>query len=133
MGEILARRSENFSALKDGFAGLAGVRVLDANSARAESAHYCLTIVLEGALAALRDEIAARVNEAGVGTSLYYPQPVPRMRYYREKYGYEPRRFPEAESISDRGIALPVGPHLTREDTDYIARVVERVLGEARA
>jgi dTDP-4-amino-4,6-dideoxygalactose transaminase len=133
VGEILARRRDNFNALKEGFAGLAGIRVLDASSARAESSHYCLTIVLEGALGPRRDEIAARLNEAGVGTSLYYPQPVPRMRYYREKYGYEPGRFPEAESISDRGIALPVGPHLTREDTDYIARVVERVLGEARA
>ena len=43
------------------------------------------------------------------------------MTYYRRKYNYCAELFPRAEAISDRSIALPVGPHLIPEDIDYIA------------
>jgi dTDP-4-amino-4,6-dideoxygalactose transaminase len=45
---------------------------------------------------------------------------VPRLAYYRTKYGYDPARFPQAARISDRSIALPVGPHLDGDDMAYI-------------
>ena len=32
---------------------------------------------------ARRDELVRHLNEAGVGTSVYYPHPVPRLAYYR--------------------------------------------------
>jgi dTDP-4-amino-4,6-dideoxygalactose transaminase len=77
-----------------------------------------------------RNEAVHLLNTAGIGTSVYYPQPVPRMAYYRNKYGYDPTQFPEAERISDQSIALPVGPHLTRADTEYIIETVENILKE---
>jgi dTDP-4-amino-4,6-dideoxygalactose transaminase len=52
------------------------------------------------------------------------------MRYYREKYGYDPARFPQAIAISDYSIALPVGPHVGAEDIEYMAVVVRRMLRE---
>lgn len=116
---ILARRRRNFVQLRDGLAGLP-LRVLDGPG----NSHYCLTAVLLGDLATRRPAVIEALNSAGVGTSLYYPQPVPRMRYYRDKYGYDATRYSFAEEISDRSIALPVGPHL---DADDIAYVVDRV------
>lgn len=123
--EILRRREENFSRLKAGLSGLEHVRVLDATDPRAESAHYCLVMVLEGPLATKRSAVARDLGEAGVGTSVYYPQPVPRMRYYQGLAPYARERYPVAEAISDCGVALPVGPHLGPDDMDYVAdRVV---------
>ena len=49
---------------------------------------------------------------------------------YRNKYGYDPSRYPNAERISDRAIALPVGPHVADEDIDYIARQFAQSLRE---
>lgn len=123
-GEMLARRRANFETIAGALADADGVRVLDGPG----NSHYCLGLVLDEARAARRAELVRALNAAGVGTSLYYPQPVPRMAYYREKYGYEPERFPAAEAISDRSIALPVGPHLTTDDAEYVAEVVVRVL-----
>ena len=57
-------------------------------------------------------------------------QPVPRMTYYREKYGYDASRYPVAEQISDEAIALPVGPHLSQEDLDYILEQVSALATE---
>ena len=48
-----------------------------------------MTFVLEGSLGAHRNELIAVLKEAGIGTSVYYPHPVPRLRYYAEKYGYD--------------------------------------------
>jgi dTDP-4-amino-4,6-dideoxygalactose transaminase len=52
------------------------------------------------------------------------------MTYYRSKYGYEPAAFPEAARISDGSIALPVGPHVGRDDMDYVAQTVRAAIEE---
>jgi dTDP-4-amino-4,6-dideoxygalactose transaminase len=104
--------------------------VLDAASADAANSHYCLVAVLTGPLAPHRNEIVGRLNAAGVGTSVYYPQPVPRMKYYRDKYGYEAARFPVASQLSDESIALPVGQHLGGADMEYIGQTLSSIVRE---
>jgi perosamine synthetase len=119
IGVILERRRANFEALKAGLSALPNLAILDAGADSVSNSHYCLTIVLEGPLASRRNEVVRRLNEVGVGTSVYYPHPVPRLAYYRNKYGYDPARFPQAARISDQSIALPVGPHLDSDDMTY--------------
>ena len=127
---ILERRRSNFLRLKAGLSALEDVRVLDAQGPHAENSHYCLTAVLEGGAGKRRDALVGKLNAAGVGTSVYYPHPVPRLKYYRDKYGYDAGRYPNAERISDRAIALPVGPHVGEQDIDYIARQFAQSLKE---
>lgn len=129
--EILSRRQRNFRRLKEKLQSISSLRILDATDPTVTSSHYCLSVVLEGELARRRDEIIFRLNAAGVGTSIYYPQPVPRMTYYRQKYGYDERAYPRAAEISDHSIALPVGPHLSEEDMDYISEQLRSVIGSA--
>lgn len=130
IGEMLKRRRVNFTRLKSALAGTPHVRVLDIPGAGHTSSHYCLSAVLTGPLAERRNEAVQRLNQAGVGTSVYYPQPVPRMTYYRTKYGYDPGRYPHATAISDQSIALPVGPHLTAEDVAYIGQTFAATIQE---
>lgn len=122
IGIILERRKNNFTALKKGLSPLAQIRVLDVTDERGVNSHYCLTIVLGGKLASKRNEWVKRLNESGIGTSVYYPHPVPRLAYYQKKYGYREGQFPEAAKISDQSIALPVGPHLGIDDMNDIVR-----------
>jgi dTDP-4-amino-4,6-dideoxygalactose transaminase len=61
---------------------------------------------------------------------MYYPQPVPRMSYYRDKYGYQAEAYPQATIISDQSIALPVGPHLSVDDVDYIGHTFAETVME---
>ncbi len=128
--EFLDQRAANFQKLKSGLGKVKGVRVLDATSQRAESAHYCAVVVLEGDLGERRDEVVLRLNERGVGTSVYYPHPVPRLHHYREKYGYKPEDFPNAAEISDRSVSLPVGPHLDGDDMAAIATAFADIAAE---
>lgn len=121
VGEILKQRRANFLALTSQMAGLDHVMIVDAPEEHGVNSHYCLSVLLTGKLAKRRDELVEKLKQAGIGTSVYYPQPVPRMTYYRQKYGYSAEAYPHAEALSDQSIALPVGPHLLPEDIDYIA------------
>jgi perosamine synthetase len=127
---ILERRRINFSVLKAGLSSLPYLAILDVVTPNANNSHYCLTIVLEGQLASSRNKVVLKLNELGVGTSVYYPHPVPRLAYYQSKYGYEAKNFPQAARISDQSIALPVGPHLNDSDMSYIIEKVTLVLKE---
>jgi perosamine synthetase len=117
---ILERRESNFRALTKGLAQLPDVAILDVLSDADQSSWYCLSVVLDGELGSQRNEFVRRLKEVGIGTSVYYPHPVPRLGYYKSKYGYDAVRFRQAARISDQSIALPVGPHLNGSDTSYI-------------
>jgi dTDP-4-amino-4,6-dideoxygalactose transaminase len=128
--EILKRRRANFTHLKTALLKLSGVSVIDSNNTNTVSTHYCLSVVLEGELGKKRNSVISKLNQAGIGTSVMYPQPVPRMTYYQKKYGYRAEDFPQATRISDQSIALPVGPHVTTDDITYIANTFVEVLKE---
>ena len=128
--ENLARRSANFGRISVALADVPGVRIIDNVDPRGNNSHYCMNIVLAGRLAALRGLAITRLNEAGIGTSIYYPQPVPRMSYYRNKYADDLGQFPNATELSDASIALPVGPHVSPADADRVGTTVARILLE---
>lgn len=118
---ILKARKANFELLKARLGEVADVHVLDSDQDRLENSHYCLIALLKGGLAKRRDEIVMKLKGLQIGTSVYYPHPVPRLRYYREKYGYVAGQCPGAEAVSDEAFALPVGPHLDSVDINYLA------------
>lgn len=128
---FLAQRRANFEALASGLRGVEGLTVLQASGgSAAQSSYYCLSAVLPAEEAELRLPLVERLRAAGVGTSVYYPRPVPLMTYYRDKY--PGGSWPVASWISDCSVALPVGPHLDQDDAAYIAEELGRALKEVR-
>jgi dTDP-4-amino-4,6-dideoxygalactose transaminase len=128
IGENLAIRKRNFQKLRQCLEGIPSLRILDADSEALQNSHYCLVLVLEGDLAGKRADCLARLNHRGVGTSVYYPHPVPRLEFYRRKYGWDPSRYENALEISDGAFALPVGPHVGPGDVLRLAEAVRDVL-----
>ena len=128
--EFLARRHANDRALRERLAAIDEVELLESSKPGFEGSHYCLPILLRGALAAKRLDVMEALGKRGVGCSVYYPRPIPHMTYYRNKYGYTKDSFPVAAGISSRSIALPIGPHVDEEDIEYIALAVKSVIAE---
>tara|TARA_B100001559_G_scaffold318291_1_gene325188 strand:+ start:144 stop:1286 length:1143 start_codon:yes stop_codon:yes gene_type:complete len=92
------------------------------------SSYYCLSLILDNELAKKRPDIMKELTSRGIGSSIYYPQPVPRMKYYRDKYGYNDSEFLNSAIISDNSIALPVGPHLNEENIKTIAETLINII-----
>lgn len=125
---FLAQRAANFAALHQGLAGHPHLQLFSPPNQSDRNSHYCLSVILRPKLAELRFQIVSELNKMGIGTSIYYPAPVPHMTYYRTKYGFSPESFPNAAWISYNSIALPVGPHLKEDDMAYIARVLIEII-----
>jgi perosamine synthetase len=125
---FLETRQQNFLTLKELLLQNSNVSVLDNRLSDGQNSYYCLVVVLDKSLSEKRPELIAGLNQSGIGTSIYYPQPVPRMRYYAEKFGYEKSRYPNAEAISDQSIALPVGPHLNVGDMQRIGETFNTLM-----
>ena len=128
---FLVKRRENYNRLEEGLKNVSGVTVLpQPMDDRFCSSHYCLGMMLKKEIADKRPIFMEALKKKGIGTSIYYPQPVPRMSYYRSKYGYNENRFVNATNISDCIIALPVGPHLKLSDMDYIENSIKEIWSE---
>jgi len=128
---FLVKRRENYNRLEEGLKNVSGVTVLpQPMDDRFCSSHYCLGMMLKKEIADKRPIFMEALKKKGIGTSIYYPQPVPRMSYYRSKYGYNENQFVNAAAISDRIIALPVGPHLELSDMDYITESIKQIWRE---
>lgn len=128
--QFLFKRRENYNALTNGLKQISEIELLDSTHDRFQSSYYCHSMILKGALQKKRFEIMDGLGKLGVGTSIYYPRPIPLMTYYREKYGFKDNDFPLASWISDNSIALPVGPHLNIDDMEYIVDSIKTVLKE---
>ena len=127
--KFLIKRKENFRALDGYLKNTLGIRVLSQPSdGHLESSHYCLGALLDDNFVLKRPEIIAALSEKGIGSSVYYPQPVPRMKYYKDKYDYDQKQFPIAAKISDGIISLPVGPHLGLDDMQIIATELKQCM-----
>ncbi|MFQ5648575.1 MAG: DegT/DnrJ/EryC1/StrS family aminotransferase [bacterium] len=128
MDDFLRARKENYARLTAGLEQIEEISLFQSSHAEFESSHYCHAVLLNGSLAGNRFEIVTALKDAGVGTSVYYPRAVPHLTYYREKHGYTDSSFPVAAWISDSSIALPVGPHLSPEDMDYVVDSLKKAI-----
>ena len=126
--DFLAKRAQNHETLSELLRYVGGISVLPAPHGRLHSSHYCLSIILNDDLASKRQEIMEALTSRGIGSSIYYPQPVPRMTYYRTKYGYDSSQFKHAARLSDHSIALPVGPHLNITDMQAVANNLTEII-----
>jgi dTDP-4-amino-4,6-dideoxygalactose transaminase len=72
-----------------------------------------------------RDAAAQRLNDAGIGTGVFYPIPAHRQAYMREVVGDV--SLPVAEQLAKEVISLPVHPQLSPSDLDAIVTEVNKL------
>jgi dTDP-4-amino-4,6-dideoxygalactose transaminase len=58
-----------------------------------------------------------------VGTLIHYPVPPHLSRAY-EEMGFQKGHFPITESIASCALSLPMGPHLTQSEADYVIKLI---------
>ena len=130
LNSFLEARKRNHDIISAGLADVDELHQFSSTDGDFQSSYYCKSIVLQNGLENKRLEIIYELAKRGVGTSIYYPKPVPELSYYAEKYNITKGSFPEAAKIAYHSIALPVGPHLNEGDAEYIVKSVKDVLSK---
>ena len=129
---FLRTRRENYDLLSEGLRSIDEVEILQSSHDEYQSSYYCHSMILREPLQEKRFEIMELLKQKGVGTSIYYPRPIPHMVYYKAKYGYGDNSFPVASRISANSIALPVGPHVDPEDIEYVVEMIKEAIKEVK-
>lgn len=78
-----------------------------------------------------RAEFIELLKEENIGTSVHFI-PVHLHPYYRDTYGYKYGDFPQAESVYDRIISLPLYPKMSEDDVQDVIEAVQRVVEKVR-
>jgi dTDP-4-amino-4,6-dideoxygalactose transaminase len=78
-----------------------------------------------------RDQVLAKLNAAGVGAGIHYPTPIHLTPAYAH-LGLGPGSFPVAEQAAAEILSLPLHPHLTFEQQEYVAAAVGSALALTR-
>lgn len=120
---FLEARRLNYQYYRSNFEPLAelGWSFLDQpNSSKFMSSHYAFVAVFNGRSDLSQRHIREDLANRGIGTSVYYPHPVPLLKYYRTAYGEAPQNFPNSSRISYRSIALPTAPHVGKAEIEFI-------------
>lgn len=67
-----------------------------------------------------RDRVLQSLNEAGIGAGIHYPYPLHLTKAFAH-LGYGPGDFPVAEEAATQILSLPLFPHITGEQQEYVA------------
>lgn len=115
--EFMRRRARNYSVLRAALrkGRLSSLDVVESPT----TTNYGISVFVPE-----RDELRRRMKARNVETSIYYPQAVPLLKYYAQKYGHGIGDFPNAEAIAAESICLPVGPHLGDRHMEHLITVL---------
>lgn len=75
-----------------------------------------------------RDSVLERLHSVGVQAGIHYPVPVHRSGAYAS---HTPGSFPVAEAAAGRILSLPLFPHITVVQQEYVAEQLEWALGQS--
>lgn len=74
-----------------------------------------------------RDQLAQKLAETGIGTLIHYPVPPHLSGAYADCNGGK-AKLPLAEKLAATVLSLPMGPHLTRQEAEFVAGTLRETI-----
>ena len=126
--QTVAQRKENAAALAEGLADVPGLVVPQELPGRSHVWHQ-FTVRITAEAQVSRDELIARLGEAGVGQGIYYPKLVFDYDCYRNHPRVRIDDVPVAAQVVTEVVSLPVHPRVSADDVKHIVDSVRSILG----
>jgi dTDP-4-amino-4,6-dideoxygalactose transaminase len=123
MEEDIARRRELSARYHRLLGEIPGLIVPFAGSDLADSSCYVMAVMLERE--GLQAQVARRLREQGIQTSIFYPS-IHRFKAYRERF--PDVSLPITELASQTELTLPLFPHMSDADQDRVVDALAQAL-----
>jgi perosamine synthetase len=131
LGRNLERRREIAAHYDAAFASLHGI-LPPIQRAEVTSAWHLYPIRLDlAAITFTRAQTFAALRAENIGVNVHYI-PVHYHPYYRERFGYSPGAYPQAEAAYEALITLPMFHGMTLRDAEDVVCAVQKVIGYCR-
>jgi dTDP-4-amino-4,6-dideoxygalactose transaminase len=112
LDNFTSMRQKNAKVLSDGLRDIDGITI---PVIRDDCEHVFHQYTIR---AKKRDELAATLNKASIGTGLYYPIPIHKQPIYKE-LGYDDK-LPECEKAAGEALSLPIHPGVSKDELKII-------------
>ena len=123
-------RKKNYHFLQEKIKNCKNFKILNTKNEKGfQSSYYALTIMLKKETKINPNKLIVELKDKGVQTSIYYPHPVPLLNYYRKKYNYKKKDFPNSNIIAYHSISFPVAEHVGKKDLTLIASRIIKLIG----
>ena len=73
-----------------------------------------------------RNDVSRKLKALGIPVRPYF-SPIHLQPYIREKFGYEPGRFPVTEDLGRRGLAIPFSGKMTRDQVSQVGAALRQI------
>jgi dTDP-4-amino-4,6-dideoxygalactose transaminase len=127
LNEINGRRRANARRLTEGLMGIPGLRLPVEPEGRTHVFHQYTVRVGAGA-ACDRGQLAKRLEDAGVGSGIYYPRLMHDYDCYRDHPLVGRDETPLAAATAAEVLSLPVHQHLSDADVDEVVGAVREAI-----
>ena len=120
-------REKNFNILKNLLANEnLPLKILGENTKDSKGV-YNLIVLIDERARKDRNAVILALKSLGLECSVYYPHPIPRFKYYQDRYGYDKQNFKNSTIIADTSFTIPLGPHLKDDDLSKIVDFLKTV------
>jgi len=126
--EFLKIRSFNFKFLESEILKIKNISIVPNLNTFLKGSFYCLSILLSKKISKKRFNIINELKKVGIGSSIYYPNPIPRLKYYKMKYKIKPTSYKIASKFSDQIICLPIGPHISSKEIKFMSKSLLKII-----
>lgn len=123
----LARRESICARYDEAFADLPIGRFAPVPDGDRHARHLYPVLIDADTAGRTRDEVERAMGAEGIATSVHF-RALHLHRFYRERYGFTPGQFPNAEYLADRVLSLPLSARLTDEQIDCVVAAFRRVM-----
>jgi perosamine synthetase len=111
------KRNENAKKINETIEDMAGL-VPPYVQPRTYHVFHQYTVRVDEDFRLSRDQTAGRLNERGIATGVYYPIPIHKQSFYKNK----PVNLHVTEKMSGEVLSLPVHPGLKEDDLEKICK-----------
>jgi dTDP-4-amino-4,6-dideoxygalactose transaminase len=125
--ENLRRREQVWEAYDEAFADLPVFLPAAAEPGTRHARHLYTLLLDVDSHSLTRDDLLSALHRDNIGTGVHY-RALHLHPYYRDRFGYEPDDFPNAEWISERTLSLPLSPKLADADVEDVITAFRRRL-----
>ena len=125
---FIKKRITNMSTYKSQIKNINNIRLIDNDLNEAINSYYCAVIMLENSLKKKRNQILKILVNKGIGSSIYYPGPIPNYEFYKKKYKTRVSEFKNASLFSNSSISLPLGPHINKSEINFICQQLHNIV-----
>lgn len=95
------------------------------------SSYYAYIVELADNAPLARDELAVKLKQKGIGTSVLY-HPVHLQPIYIKLFGFSKGVCPVSERLGEQSIALPLDNNLSVEDGKYVVETIKQIVEETK-